>query len=350
MANRLLRSPQYITQTASGSTIKSVKLVIEIPNGTVRYTLIKDASNGAVSTFEWAELARDYLNLDIADYPPSNPFLIAGLDIELNLSFWNNVNPSASGATQVGSTYTESHKGFDGYGVFMQGANPSLTADTAAISNYSQTTGGTKSYTQYKPKNYGGTIPNVNASGSMYYNGVGFNATSETLDSGEVVTVDRIPSNKFSTDGNDKGYSITSQRGVQVIFINKYGAFQEEFFMFKFVEEIKSKRESFQSNTIASNGTYSTDDHTIQDFDISANKTYTLSSGFLPEYYNEVFTEMLLSEKVWVTLRDFYTNTFKETPVNIKTNNFTYKNYLNEKLIEFSFSFDISFNYINNIR
>ena len=59
---------------------------------------------------------------------------------------------------------------------------------------------------------------------------------------------------------------------------------------------------------------------------------------------------MLLSEKVWIRFRVPSTNNFTTIPVNIKTSNFTYKNSLNDRLIQFTFSFDMSFDYINNVR
>ena len=46
---------------------------------------------------------------------------------------------------------------------------------------------------------------------------------------------------------------------------------------------------------------YSISDHTKRDFNIQANETIKLSSGYLNEEYNEVFKQMMLSEKVWLT-------------------------------------------------
>ena len=59
---------------------------------------------------------------------------------------------------------------------------------------------------------------------------------------------------------------------------------------------------------------------------------------------------MLLSEKVWVRYREKSTGDFITIPVNIKDNNIVYKNSINDRLMQFEFSFDMSFDYINNIR
>ena len=60
----------------------------------------------------------------------------------------------------------------------------------------------------------------------------------------------------------------------------------------------------------------------------------TLSSGFLSESYNEVFKQLMLSEKVWITNR---TDTSEQVlPINIKTSDITYKTSLNDKLVEYT--------------
>jgi len=73
-----------------------------------------------------------------------------------------------------------------------------------------------------------------------------------------------------------------------------------------------------------------------------------LSSGFLSEEYNEVFEQMMLSEKVWVT--NITDKGEQVLPINVKTSNITYKTSLNDKLVEYTFNFDNSFNVINDIR
>ena len=74
-----------------------------------------------------------------------------------------------------------------------------------------------------------------------------------------------------------------------------------------------------------------------------------MSSGFLSEEYNEVFKQMMLSEKVWVTnITDRWRTSV--LPINVKTSDITYKTSLNDKLVEYTIEFDKSFDTINNIR
>ena len=103
----------------------------------------------------------------------------------------------------------------------------------------------------------------------------------------------------------------------KVTFVNKYGALQDMYFFYR-------------------------------DFNVSAKESVTLSSGFLSEEYNEVFKQMMLSEKVWVT--NITEDGEQVLPINVKTDFITYKTSLNNKLVEYTIEFDKSFDTINNIR
>ena len=185
MANRLIRSPQYITQTSSSSSVKSAKLELSVANSIV-YTIIKDATQNVPVLFEWSELARDYLDIT---YTGGTPSTQAVFDVDLAIKFYPEVN---GGGTQIGSTYTEDHNGFDGYGTFYEAANPSMSAtEFPAISNYSQagsSSSGTKTYTMYAPKNIALAIPSI-LNGTVKYNSTSFNGTTEVINGITVIII-----------------------------------------------------------------------------------------------------------------------------------------------------------------
>ena len=343
MDNILLRSPQYFTRNDSTSGIASAELEIRI-NGTLRYTLVKPASSGVAVLFEYAELARDYLNLELGSSgTPSNQ---ATFLINLSLKFYDGLNATGS---QVGATYTASQAGFDGYGTFYEEANPLMsTTEFPAISNYSQTVGGTKTYTMYAPKDVALTVPSI-LNNSVVYTNSSINATSMTINS-ITINIKRVDCTLYAQDVSYRGYTEVSQSGFRVYFINKYGAIQSEFFTLKAVRDISTKRETYNSNIISSTGTYSRNEHTKQNYNVNGIQSITLNSFYVPEYYSDVYSEMLLSEKVWVRYREKTTNDFINIPINITDNNLIYKNSINDRLSQFEFSFDMSFDYINNIR
>ena len=343
MDNILLRSPQYITQTNTTSGIASAELEIRI-NGTLRYTLVKPASSSVAVLFEYAELARDYLELELGS--SGTPSTQTTFLINLSLKFYDGLNATGS---QVGSTFAVDKAGFDGYGSFYEEASPEMsTTQFPAISNYSQTVGGTKTYTMYAPKDVALTVPSI-LNNSVVYTNSGINATSMSINS-ITINIKRVDCTLYAQDVSYRGYTEVSQSGFRVYFINKYGAIQSEFFTLKAVRDISTKRETYNSNIISSTGTYSRNEHTKQNYNVNGIQSITLNSFYVPEYYSDVYSEMLLSEKVWVRYREKTTNAFINIPINIKDNNLIYKNSINDRLIQFEFSFDMSFDYINNIR
>lgn len=134
----------------------------------------------------------------------------------------------------------------------------------------------------------------------------------------------------------------------KVTFINKFGALQDMYFFKKSVEKMAVKKDSYGSNILSSTGTYDRTHHTVRDFNINGSESISLSSGFLSDEYNEVFKQLMLSEKVWIT--NMIETGEQVLPINVKTSSITYKTSLNDRLVEYSFDFDNSFNVINNIR
>ena len=68
-----------------------------------------------------------------------------------------------------------------------------------------------------------------------------------------------------------------------------------------------------------------------------------MSTGFVDESINEDITQLLLSEKVYL-----YENNLM-TPVNVTQNSLSYKNRVNDKLVDYVLDFRYSFNIINDI-
>jgi len=134
----------------------------------------------------------------------------------------------------------------------------------------------------------------------------------------------------------------------KVTFVNKFGALQDMYFFKKAVERINVERESYKSNILNSSMVYNSSNHVYRDFNVMGRESVTLSSGFLSEEYNEVFKQMMLSEKVWVT--NITEDGEQVLPINVKTSDITYKTSLNDKLVEYTIEFDKSFDTINNIR
>ena len=119
------------------------------------------------------------------------------------------------------------------------------------------------------------------------------------------------------------------------------------YFFKKSVEKMNVKKETYKSNIIDGDS-YDRYNHVNRDFNVVGKESVTLSSGYLSEEYNEVFKQLMLSEKVWIT--ELTDTEELILPINVKTSNITYKTSVNDKLVEYTIEFDKSFDTINNIR
>ena len=76
-------------------------------------------------------------------------------------------------------------------------------------------------------------------------------------------------------------------------------------------------------------------------------KVYTINTDFLNEYYVNQLEELMLSEYVWA--KDYSEgNTF--IPVKITNHKIVKKNHLNDKMIQYTFSYELARDYVNTIR
>jgi len=333
MAAIALRSPQYKSLTAGAASVYAL-CTIKI-GGVLKYTLRKEAAPSQVVVFEIAELCRDFLDAGFdGDYSPATPVQTLTIETEIN-SYDSSTPPSITASTQAINDI-----GYDAYGTFMEGANPTVvpSVPTWLISKNPNNTGINDIFYIYVPYNVSGYVPYINTNKTLGYQSYG----SADLDivgspAGVRMNIVRIDCTKYG-----EGHKIT--------FVNKFGALQDLWFFLKSVNTTTKKQDQFQRNII--NGTtYNVNQHTKQVFNTIANTSITLSSGYYPEWANQFFEQLLLSEKVWLT-RPVSTNPSNEevVPVNVKKSNMVKKTVLNNKLIEYTFEFDMSFDYINNIR
>ena len=169
--------------------------------------------------------------------------------------------------------------------------------------------------------------------------------------------------NKFSIGAVDK-ITVSDSSGIETIkvnvieeckyepkkvtFINKFGALQDMYFFKKSKENLSIKKESYKSNIALNYGGYNSTTHVNRDFNVIGNESISLSSGYLSEEYNEVFKQLLLSEKVWIT--NIIETGEQVLPINVKTSSIAYKTSVNDKLVDYTIEFDKSFDTINNIR
>jgi len=334
MADIALRSPQFKHKEIPATGVLSSVCTLTI-DGTLRYTLIKNVTPSTSVNFEISELARDYLEIQY-----DSSYETQSVSIVTTITNYSGLNGTG---TIVGTATTYTDRGFESYGTFDEGANPLFIGNrskpTILIASNNYTT--PASFTIFSPIGEGGEIPYVESDSSLTTDTFGGSSTGETID-GINIEIKRIDCTKYGV-------------GRKIIFINKYGAQQDLWFFLKEVKSIARTNESFKSNTITypsdANATYSISDAPNKIFNTQAKQSFVLSSGYYPEFANEYFEQLLLSEYVWME-RPSKTNPSSNEiiPVNVKTSTMTFKTSVNDKLIEYNINFEEAFDYINNIR
>ena len=327
MANIALRNPQFkkITIQASGT----LSVVCEVSIDTVlRYTLIKNVEPSTTVNFDVAELARDYIEIEYqTDYVPQT------VAIETVITPYDGLNGTGNSLPLLAVTYND--VGFEAYGEFTEGVNPEVPFGRS-LPTLLIPTDDDDEFTIFAPNNRTGTIPYLTSSfrGAESYTGTDTSVTIQGVD----CNIKRIDCTKYG-DGN------------RIIYINKYGAQQDLWFFLKQTRNIARTNEGYKANTItypSGGATYSIQDAPNKVFNTQAKQTHTLSSGYYPEFANQQFEELLLSEFIWWS-------TVKKgsgiiIPVKVKTSSVAFKTSVNDRLIEYTMEFEEAFDYINNIR
>jgi len=348
------RSPHFLSVSIANLATATLDIEVYTGNettgysGTPQYNLSKQIIlNTTKISFEISELIRDYLDITFeGDYDASAEQSCKWVRTILTAFDGNGVQLSQTISTDLA---------FDSYGYFEEGANYSFEYEGLLMSNnYMFIESGDEIKIPIQ------TDRTVTAKIYDSDNGLLDSDVFSLSDQSQ----DKVAYTSFNDDqavkatiqytgdsGSETSTIIISQLSeckftpYKTTFINKFGVLQDLYFFKKSVEKMTTKRESYKANTLTSNNTYNTYNHTKRDFNIEANESVSLSSGFVNESYNEVFKQMMLSEKVWIT-----SSNNQVLPINIKTSNITYKTSVNDRLVEYTIEFDNSYNVLNDIR
>jgi hypothetical protein len=125
-------------------------------------------------------------------------------------------------------------------------------------------------------------------------------------------------------------------------FKNKYGVWQSIPFNLRNKQSFEVESSEYMP-IISSFGEYSLQSHQQKTFNPNAKEKITCNTDYLPEYYNLLFDELMLSEFVYLE------NDGQYLPVNINKKSFERKTRLFDKLIQYTMDFEYSFNKINQV-
>ena len=340
MANIALRNPQYKMIEVPASGVQSTKCTITI-DGTERYIIVRNITTSVATgaNFDISELTRDYLSIT---YSSTN-----AVDTVSITSVLQNYSGQNATGSAVGSASTVNDVGFEAYGLYTDGSNPTLPFSGRLLStwllaaNVSQAN--VDSFEVFLPTGLEAKVVGMNSSGVAVVHTISSTDTSINVnDITPILRVNRINCTKYGI-------------GTQCVFINKFGVQQDLWFFLKIAKNINRRNENYQSNTleIADDvpAEYNITDAPTKVFNTNAKQTYKLSSGYYPEWAVEYFEQLLLSEYVWLRLpRNETPAVYKTIPVIVKTSSMAIKTSVNDRLIEYTIDFEDAFDYINNIR
>ncbi len=124
-----------------------------------------------------------------------------------------------------------------------------------------------------------------------------------------------------------------------VFFANKEGQLQVVTFF-------KEKELSLRTNTEvyeSSNGQPLNGKHQIREFNKNGNEGFSANSGFMSEDNNEIISQLMLSELIWLYKDSVF------IPLNIASKNIVYQSRNKQRLLNYKIDFDYAFNKINDI-
>ncbi|CAB4153892.1 hypothetical protein UFOVP634_33 [uncultured Caudovirales phage] len=125
-------------------------------------------------------------------------------------------------------------------------------------------------------------------------------------------------------------------------FKNKYGVWQSIPFSLRNKQSFEVESSEYMP-IISTFGEYSLQSHQQKTFNPNAKEKITCNTDYLPEYYNLLFDELMVSEFVYLE------NDGQYLPVNINKKSFERKTRLFDKLIQYTMEFEYSFNKINQV-
>lgn len=128
---------------------------------------------------------------------------------------------------------------------------------------------------------------------------------------------------------------------VRILWKNRYGQFDFFNFYFKNIKTFDTEQRVYQpqlgtwDSTTLSYNEYQT---ATQRYIVDSKETLTVNSDYISQDYNDIFKQLLVTDEVY-WYYDQPANLVK--PLTIKSNSVTFKTGVNDKLIQYTFVFDI---------
>lgn len=134
-----------------------------------------------------------------------------------------------------------------------------------------------------------------------------------------------------------------------LVFKNKYGVLDCLTLTKKTSKTLNVSSTDYLTSIVNYNGDFDITKHTNRQMSVQGSEEWTLNTDFLPEYMNEVMTEAMLSEEMWLVDR-LVANKPRMRPVTRIDSSLAYKTELNDKLVQYTVKVKMSHEKVNNIQ
>jgi hypothetical protein len=124
---------------------------------------------------------------------------------------------------------------------------------------------------------------------------------------------------------------------VEIIFVNRYGQDQSITFFKERNNKVGIENESYKNRGDASN----VGKHQTLIYNPNGSQSFKVTSGWVPESYNETLQQLLLSKRCWERIGDTI------LPLECKTTSLNFLTQTNNDLIQYSLDFEYAFDLIN---
>ena len=349
----LARSPHIITIAEASQTGSKIELFLWNGTGSApaspQYTLSKliPATNNLITEYNISPYIREYITFNTRQQP-YNAWTASQTT--------QYVNVKVKRYKLVSGTYTlldtTDYKGYDGFGYYEEGYNPTLNYDILhdeGIFYYNKGLNPSvfadfragfimvKTATSYKAK-YTNLVSNATFTQTLTNNALidvlrvyqsyySSGNTLEILDTSDVV----IWTGTFEPQSNCKYDAVLCD------FVNKYGCWQRTWFYAASNDTLNV--ESQEYNLMQTNTNYNTIQGQRQVFNNNGKKSIKVNTDWVTEDYKELLRQIMLSEKIIINNYPAKLNS-KSTEL--------FKN-INTKMINYSLEFEYAFDVINSV-
>ena len=343
MANIFARSP-YIVRIAQATQVGSKLEIFLSPTtfgGTPTYTLSKliPSPTNIDTLYDVSPYIREYIKFNLCaaggNSAVTNP-TNERVNVQLKL-YWYNGTTYA----QVGTTQT--HIAFDGYTYYENLYNYDLGNYGLDAGNY-----------YYNPISDAGKIRvTTGASFTARYTNLStavvtsLAVSNATFDIPRVRTANVNEGNKVEILNGASAVQATwyfypleecKYTPVIIDFVNKYGAWQREFF-FKASND-NFNVENTEYNLMQTNSfNYNTLEGQRKVFNANAKKSIKVNTGWVAESWKEVLKQIMLSERILIDNK----------PAKINTKSTELFKHINTKQINYSLDFEFAYDVINSV-